>query len=98
MEVALFDEAALERSRRDRAQHWKEFTRLVGRFGDDAPRRARAPESHSGLPLQPAYFPDDAEDVAAAVTGPGEYPYRRGLLAAQYQLMNWANQPVIGYG
>ncbi|MFQ5517139.1 MAG: acyl-CoA mutase large subunit family protein, partial [Acidimicrobiia bacterium] len=33
-----------------------------------------------------------------AIGAPGQYPFARGNLAAQYQLMNWANQPVIGYG
>ena len=36
-----------------------------------------------------------AENVLAA---PGVFPFTRGLNAAQYQFMPWANQPVIGYG
>jgi methylmalonyl-CoA mutase N-terminal domain/subunit len=87
------------------AQEWQRgYDRIAKRFGDQAPDRARQPESHSGLPIKNAYFPHDVPNGASTAgastlpEAPGAYPYTRGNLPAQYQFMNWANQPVIGYG
>jgi methylmalonyl-CoA mutase N-terminal domain/subunit len=78
------------------AQWQAGYDRIGKRFGDQAPAQATGPQSHSGLPIKNAYF---AHDVPAAPPeAPGSFPYTRGNLAAQYQFMNWANQPVIGYG
>ncbi|MDP6875978.1 MAG: acyl-CoA mutase large subunit family protein [Alphaproteobacteria bacterium] len=81
-------------------QQWKaKYGKIVDRFGNQAPSRAWGPKTMSGLPLKNAYFPSDVQDIDYGKIGaPGEYPYTRGNLAAQYQLMHWANQPVIGYG
>jgi methylmalonyl-CoA mutase N-terminal domain/subunit len=72
------------------------YDRIAARFADQ-PDAARPRTTHSGIPLKPAYF---HHDVPAGVDGeaPGAYPFTRGNLAAQYQFMTWANQPVIGYG
>jgi len=83
---------------RDASAAWRaDYDRLVAKFGDAAPKRATHPTTHAGLPLKSAYFPHDVPD-ADKVAAPGAYPFTRGNLAAQYQLMHWANQPVIGYG
>jgi len=74
------------------AQWQAGYDRIGKRFGDQAPAQATRPQSHSGLPIKNAYFPQDVPEA------PGAFPYTRGNLAAQYQFMNWANQPVIGYG
>ena len=79
-------------------QEWREkFDKLAQKFGMDP--KSYVQHTDSGLPLKPVYFPHDvvqsAEDALAA---PGRFPYTRGLNAAQYQFMPWANQPVIGYG
>ncbi len=79
-------------------QEWQQkFAAIASRFGVDA--SSYRPSTDSGLPLKPAYFPHDvanqADDTASA---PGLFPFTRGLYAAQYQFMPWANQPVIGYG
>jgi methylmalonyl-CoA mutase N-terminal domain/subunit len=68
------------------------YDRIAARFGEQEPRT-----THSGIPLKPAYF---AHDVPAGTDAeaPGSYPFTRGNLAAQYQFMTWANQPVIGFG
>jgi methylmalonyl-CoA mutase N-terminal domain/subunit len=72
---------------------------MVERFGNSAPKQATKPQTHSGLPIKNVYFPHDVEGLDYAQIGaPGGYPFTRGNLAAQYQVMNWANQPVIGYG
>ena len=95
----MFDEDTVSRSREDGARRDAEFARLVEKFGDQAPARARDPRTHSGLAIKTAYFPHDVEDIDySAVGAPGQYPFTRGNLAAQFQLMHWANQPVIGYG
>src|SRR5688500_9198158 len=66
--------------------------RIAARFnGDGAPRT-----THSGIPLKPCYLPEDGPDRGPEA--PGQYPFTRANLAAQYQFMTWANQPVIGYG
>jgi len=87
-------------SSRRAAKTWREgYRRLLERFGEEAPARARRPETHSGLPLEPCYFPHHVESIPFERIGaPGAYPFTRGNLPAQYQLMGWANQPVIGYG
>ncbi len=93
----MFDDETLARSRESGAAWEKEYEKLVERFGDAAPQRATDPKTYSGLPLKSAYFPHDIANLD--LTGaPGAYPFTRGNLAAHYQLMHWANQPVIGYG
>ena len=93
----MFDEqteAASEQAYDD----WRAaYARIGQRFGESAPDRATRPETHSGLPVKNAYFPSDVPE-GARPESPGGYPYTRGNLATQYQFMNWANQPVIGYG
>ena len=95
----MLDDDTLKRSR-SAAQRWgTAYDKIVGRFGDAAPASAKSPETHSGLPIKPCYFPHDTEDIDFGEIGaPGAYPFTRGNLAAQHQLMAWANQPVIGYG
>ena len=95
----MFDERTCRLSR-EMADQWSDaYSRIVDKFSDDAPTRARQPRTHSGLPLKSAYFPHDIEHVDfCAVGAPGQAPFTRGNLPAQFQLMNWANQPVIGYG
>jgi methylmalonyl-CoA mutase, N-terminal domain len=95
----MFDEDTLRRSREAEAEWAQQYRRIVERFGDKAPARAARPETHGGLPLKNSYFPHDiAGQDFSAIGAPGQYPFTRGNLAAQYQLMHWANQPVIGYG
>jgi len=91
------DEAPDVQSREPSAEWQTQYDRLVAKFGDAAPARATNPMSYSGLPLKSAYFPEDVADLDLA-EAPGMYPFTRGNLAAHYQLMHWANQPVIGYG
>ena len=95
----MFDEDTLRRSRAAEADWRAQYRRIVERFGDKAPARATAPATHGGIPIKNAYFPHDVEGQDfSAIGAPGQYPFTRGNLAAQYQLMHWANQPVIGYG
>ncbi|HJZ88390.1 MAG TPA: acyl-CoA mutase large subunit family protein [Polyangia bacterium] len=98
--MSLFDDKTLAASRAA-AEHWyTEYQKLVRRFGEGAPE---PPQTHSGLPLKGCYFPHDLAEAAPASNGsavaePGAYPFTRGNLPSWYQLMAWANQPVIGYG
>jgi len=95
----VFNEETLARSRELGKAWHAQYGKLVEKFGDSAPERSKSPATHSGLPLKPAYFPHDIADLDDDLIGaPGAYPFTRGNLAAQYQLMHWANQPVIGYG
>ena len=101
--MSLYDEKTLAASRAA-AERWRaEYDKLVSRFGNAAPEQARKPTTHSGLPIESCYFPHHAEEAApgthgAAVEAPGTYPFSRGNLPSSYQLMGWADQPVIGYG
>jgi methylmalonyl-CoA mutase, N-terminal domain len=93
------DEQSRQAQSQQAEQEWQQgYDRIAKRFGDQAPDRARTPESHSGLPIKNAYFPHDVPESTQHDSAPGAYPYTRGNLPAQYQFMNWANQPVIGYG
>ncbi len=96
----MFDDRTLDRSRQSQAIWQAAYEKLQARFGgDEAPAEARAPETHSGLPLRSAYFPHDVEHVGFEQIGaPGTFPFTRGNLAAQHQFTSWANQPVIGFG
>lgn len=93
----MFDEETLSASRQADERWQADLQRIGERFGEQAQARATRPESHSGLPIKGCYFPHDVPDPARP-EAPGTYPYTRGALATQYQYMNWANQPVIGYG
>lgn len=75
---------------------WRaDYERIAARFADQ-PGATEPRTTHSGLPLEPCYFPEDVPEREPEA--PGSYPFTRGNLAAQYQFMSWANQPVIGYG
>src|SRR3954465_5317755 len=83
----------------DAQARWQaDYDRIAARFAGNGPDppATEARTTHSGIPLKPAYFPEDVPDHD--VEAPGSYPFTRGNLAAQYQFMTWANQPVIGYG
>lgn len=95
----MFDEETSELSAASGAEWVDAYAGMSARFGEEVPRRARAPRSHAGIPISPCYFPHDVNGLAAHQIGaPGAYPFTRGNLPVQYQLMHWANQPVIGYG
>ncbi|MDJ0948607.1 MAG: acyl-CoA mutase large subunit family protein [Alphaproteobacteria bacterium] len=95
----MFDERTLAQSKDLAARREADYQRIVEKFGNKAPAQARHPMTHSGLPIKTAYYPHDIAGLDFSTIGaPGQEPFTRGNLAAQYQLMNWANQPVIGYG
>lgn len=83
---------------RELEKEWRtKFDAIAQKFGVDP--KTYAKQTDSGLPLKPAYFPHDIADMSYdALAAPGQFPFTRGLYAAQYQFMPWANQPVIGYG
>src|SRR3954452_10965983 len=78
-----------------KARWQADYDRIAARFADQ-PGVGEPRTTHSGIPLEPCYFPEDVP--AREPEAPGSYPFTRGNLAAQYQFMTWANQPVIGYG
>src|SRR3954465_11432788 len=88
----MLDSEKLAASEEAAAAWQAAYDRIAERFGGHAPRT-----THPGIPIKPAYFAHDVPAGTAAET-PGSYPFTRGNLAAQYQFMTWANQPVIGYG
>lgn len=83
---------------RELEKEWrKKFDAIAQKFGVDPQNYTK--QTDSGLPLKPAYFPHDIADMPYdALAAPGQFPFTRGLYAAQYQFMPWANQPVIGFG
>lgn len=83
---------------RELEKQWqKNFDKLAQKFGVDP--QSYVNQTNSGLPLKPVYFPHDVVGLSSdALVAPGSFPFTRGLNAAQYQFMPWANQPVIGYG
>lgn len=91
----MFDKSTLQASRKAAERRELEFDRMADKFGVEK----KAYTTHSGLPIKSAYFPHDIEDLDPADIGaPGQFPFTRGNLSAQYQFMNWAMQPVMGYG
>ncbi|MFO1304510.1 MAG: acyl-CoA mutase large subunit family protein [Burkholderiales bacterium] len=82
---------------RELEREWRaKFDQLAKKFGVDP--ATYVPRTDSGLPIKPAYFAHDVPRAEDHLAAPGAYPFTRGLYAAQYQFMPWANQPVIGYG
>ncbi len=55
------------------------------------PARALAPSTSSGIPLEPAYGPDDGE-------WPGVFPYTRGPYASMYRSKLWTHRMFAGFG
>ncbi len=95
----MFDEETTKRSQDAEAEWRLAYEKIAGKFGEQAPARARDPMTQGGLPIKNVYFPHDIAHLTFDDIGaPGRYPFTRGNLAAQYQFMQWANQPVIGYG
>jgi methylmalonyl-CoA mutase N-terminal domain/subunit len=93
----MISEDGLRQSREAEVKWQDDFARIARRFGVNPDEHRRV--SHSGIALKPVYFPHDFERAGLDGLGtPGAYPYTRGLYAAQYQFMPWANQPVIGCG
>ncbi len=95
----MADPETLKRSK-EAEERWKtDYQQLVARFGNGVPERTTSPATDSGLPIKSCYFPHDVAHIPFDQIGaPGAYPFTRGNLPAHYQLMPWANQPVIGYG
>jgi len=91
-----FNPEFLEATRELERQWQKSFAAIAAKFGVDPANYRLATDS--GLPLKPAYFPHDVAGRSDDAAAPGTFPFTRGLYAAQYQFMPWANQPVIGYG
>ncbi len=56
-----------------------------------APKRPHVAETHSGIPLEPVYGPEDAER-------PGVYPYTRGPYASMYRTKLWTARMFAGFG
>ena len=52
---------------------------------------ALAPSTSSGIPLEPAYGPDDGE-------WPGVFPYTRGPYASMYRSKLWTHRMFAGFG
>jgi methylmalonyl-CoA mutase N-terminal domain/subunit len=95
--VAPFSPEFVAASRALEREWRSKFDQLAKKFGVDGASYVQ--RTDSGLPVKPAYFPHDVADAAENVlAAPGVFPFTRGLNAAQYQFMPWANQPVIGYG
>ena len=95
----MHDDTTLAASALAEADWRAAYDKILHRFGEAAPQQAVEPVTHSGLPIKNCYFPHDVADIdPAQIAPPGSYPFTRGNLAAQNQFMNWANQPVIGYG
>jgi methylmalonyl-CoA mutase N-terminal domain/subunit len=58
---------------------------------DVAPKRDVDAETMSGVPLEPAYGPDDG-------AFPGQYPYTRGPYASMYRSKLWTMRMFAGFG
>jgi len=91
----MYDDETLQQSRAAAEKLEADYHRISKRFGSNNVDF----KTQSGLPIKSAYFPHDLNDINFDQIGaPGQYPFTRGNLSVQYQFMNWANQPVIGYG
>src|SRR5262245_8769217 len=55
---------------------------------------------HAGIPVKPAYGPEDlaGRDAARDIGRPGEYPYTRGIHRHMYRERLWTMRQYIGFG
>ena len=55
---------------------------------------------HAGIPVKPAYGPEDlaGRDLARDIGPPGEYPYTRGIHRHMYRERLWTMRQYIGFG
>jgi methylmalonyl-CoA mutase, N-terminal domain len=55
---------------------------------------------HAGIPVKPAYGPEDlaGHDLARDIGKPGEYPYTRGIHRHMYRERLWTMRQYIGFG
>src|SRR3954464_3854318 len=56
-------------------------------------------ESESGLPVEPVYGPDTLKgfDADAQLSGPGEFPYTRGVYPSMYTGRPWTMRQYAGF-
>ncbi|HUF50484.1 MAG TPA: methylmalonyl-CoA mutase family protein [Longimicrobiales bacterium] len=66
-------------------------------FTERQPERARAFHTASGLPIEPVYTADDADDAVPAGL-PGEYPFTRGVYPTMYRGRLWTMRQYAGFG
>jgi methylmalonyl-CoA mutase N-terminal domain/subunit len=62
------------------------------------PERATRFETSSGMPLEPAYGPEDVEGEAERIGWPGEPPYTRGIYPNMYRGRLWTMRQYAGFG
>ena len=56
-------------------------------------------ETGSGIPVKPAYGPEDgASDAAGDVGSPGAYPFTRGVYKDMYRGRRWTMRQYAGFG
>jgi methylmalonyl-CoA mutase N-terminal domain/subunit len=55
---------------------------------------------HAGIPVKPAYGPEDLAGIDASrdIGAPGEYPYTRGIHRHMYRDRLWTMRQYIGFG
>jgi methylmalonyl-CoA mutase N-terminal domain/subunit len=55
---------------------------------------------HAGIPVKPAYGPEDlaGRDLARDIGRPGEYPFTRGIHRHMYRERLWTMRQYIGFG
>ncbi|MHB8511040.1 MAG: acyl-CoA mutase large subunit family protein [Actinomycetota bacterium] len=58
----------------------------------------KARKTSSGIPIEPLYEPfEDAEQIAARLGRPGEFPYARGVYPDMYRGRPWTMRQYAGY-
>jgi methylmalonyl-CoA mutase N-terminal domain/subunit len=60
--------------------------------------KSRTWSTLSGIPLQPAYAPEDTAKHAPRAERPGEYPYTRGIHPDMYRGKLWTMRMFAGFG
>jgi len=69
------------------------------RAAKKGPERRQRFETTSGVPVAPAYGPDDVrEDLEARLGWPGEFPFTRGVQPTMYRGRFWTMRQYAGFG
>src|ERR1051326_7017266 len=59
----------------------------------------KPPQTRSGIPLDPVYWPEDGDAAARAKLGePGSFPFTRGVQKDMYRGRLWTMRQYAGFG
>ncbi|MDA4131827.1 MAG: methylmalonyl-CoA mutase family protein, partial [Thaumarchaeota archaeon] len=92
----LFDQTAMKDIQKGMEQ-WQR--QVLGPWTEKSGEARKDFQTASGIPLKPAYTPDDISDQSYPdLSFPGVYPYTRGVYPSMYRGRLWTMRMFSGFG